>query len=250
VKFRTVWVMRTLLLLVFTAAIAAVGKDKEKEPQGKDVDAGAFGVFMGGRRVATETFSIKQNGAGSVITSEFKSEQGMDKALQSSELQLSPTGEIRNYEWKEALPEKIQAVVVPNDQFLLERTTTNPNDKPAEQPFLLPASTSILDDYFFIQREVLVWRYLATGCRQESGQLKCPLHQHAQFGTLDPHSRSSMPISMEFSGREKVAIHGVEHELSRFDLKSDSGDWALWLDDQFKLIRIVIPDENTEVVRD
>ncbi len=71
------------------------------------MDSGAFGVFMSGRRVATETFSIQQSTSGSLIVSEFKSEQGMDKAVQSSELQLDPNGDIRKYEWKETLPEKV-----------------------------------------------------------------------------------------------------------------------------------------------
>jgi len=33
-------------------------------------------------------------------------------------------------------------------------------------------------------------------------------------------------------------------------LKSEAGTWNLWLDDQFKLVRILIPAENTEVIRD
>jgi hypothetical protein len=252
VKVRTVLLAGALSLLLGLPLIsaAAPGKDKEKEPAGQSVDSGSFGVFMGGRRVATETFSIAQNGSGSVVTSEFKSEQGVEKALQSSELRLSPAGEIVRYEWKETSPEKIQAVVEPNNDFLIERTTTNPEDKPAEQPFLLPVSTSVLDDYFFVQREVLLWKYLATGCRQDKGRLACPLGQRTQFGTLNPHSRASTPVSVQFSGREKVTIRGVEQELSRFELKSDAGDWAAWLDDQFKLIRILVADANTEVVRD
>ena len=245
-KVGTTLVLAVLSLLLISAA--ARGKDKETQPAGQGVDSGSFGVFMGGQRAATETFSILQKNAGSVITSEFKSEQGMNRALQSAELQLTPTGEIVKYEWKETLPEKVEAVVLPNDEFLIERTTTNPSDKPAEQPFLLPASTSILDDYSFVQREVLLWKYLAMSCRQDKGVLACPLKQRTQFGTLNPHGR--MPVSVEFSGRESLTIRGVQRELSRFELKSDAGDWSLWLDDQFKLIRIVIPDESTEVVRD
>ena len=58
-------------------------------------------------------------------------------------------------------------------------------------------------------------------------------------------------MNVVFAGKEKVSIRGAERELSRFDLKSESaGDWSLWLDDQFKVIRIAIPSENTEVVRD
>ena len=205
---------------------------------------------MNGRRVATETFSIQQDGKGSLVTSEFKSEQGLDKALQSSELQLDSNGEIRKYEWKETLPEKITATVTPNDQFLNEQVSAGPGQKSLDQPFLLPASTSILDDYFLVHREVLLWKYLATGCHQEKGQLKCPMHERAQFGTLNPHSRSSAPVTVEFSGKEKVTLRGAERELNRFDLKGDAGDWAFWMDDQFKLVRIVIADENTEVLRD
>jgi hypothetical protein len=132
----------------------------------------------------------------------------------------------------------------------MERSSNNPQGKPEEQPFLLPSSTSILDDYFFIHREILTWRFLATGCRQDKGQVQCPVNQKAQFGTLNPHARASMPISMEFNGKESVNVRGTARELNRFTLKSEAGDWGLWLDDQFKLIRILIPSDNTEVVRD
>ena len=248
---RTGFAVASLGLLLIPALMAAPTKDKQKqEDAGQSVDSGSFGVFMNGHRVATETFSIQQDGKGSLVTSEFKSEQGLDKALQSSELQLDSNGEIRRYEWKETLPEKITATVTPNDQFLNEQVSSGPGEKPLDQPFLLPASTSILDDYFLVHREVLLWKYLATGCHQEKGQLKCPMHERAQFGTLNPHSRSSAPVTVEFSGKEKVTLRGAERELNRFDLKGDAGDWVFWMDDQFKLVRIVIADENTEVLRD
>jgi hypothetical protein len=238
-----------LLLLLIPVASQAADNNKEKA-QSQDVDSGTFGVFMNGHRVATETFSIQQNSSGSLITSDFKAEQGVEQAVQSSELQLTPSGDLRKYEWKETQPEKIQAVVMPNENFLIERITTNPNEKPQEQPFLLPSSTSILDDYFFVQREVLTWRYLATGCRSSQGHVECPKGQKTQFGTLNPHSRASMAATMEFAGIEKIPIRGVEQELSRFELKSDAGDWSLWTNDHFKLVRIVVASDGTEVVRD
>lgn len=202
----------TVLMLgamgVLAVAAAAVGK--EKEPVGRMVDSGSFGVFMNGRRVATETFSVQQSNSGSLATSEFKTEAGVDKAVQSSELQLNATGDLLKYEWKEVSPGQAQAVVLPNDSFLVERSHSTPQDKEEEHPFLLPASTSILDDYFFIHREILAWKYLATGCRQDKGQTQCPVSQRTQFGTLNPHERSSMLVSLEFSGKEKVPVHGVE----------------------------------------
>jgi len=238
--------MAGLLLL----PVLAIAGDKEKpKDAGQLVDSGSFGVFLNGHRIATETFSIQQNASGSIATSQFKTEEGTDKSVQSSELQLTPTGEIRKYEFKELSPGKAQATVAPNNEFLMERSSRTPDEKPEEQPFLLPASTSIIDDYFFIHREVLVWKYLATACKQDKGLLQCP-NQKTQFGTMNPHQRSSQPLSLEFGGRDKVAIRGAAQELNKFVLRSEAGDWTMWVDDQFKLQRILIASDNTEVVRD
>ena len=237
-------------LCLLLVPVAASSKEKDKQSSEQIVDSGSFGVFINGRRIATETFSIHQNAGGSTISSEFKSETGTDKAVQTSELELTSSGELKKYEWKEISPGQSQAEVVPGENFLTERFSHSPQEKKREQPFLLPSSTSILDDYFFVQREVLAWKFLATSCKRENGELKCPLKQRTQFGALNPHARASMPISVEFAGREKVSIRGAERELNRLDLKSDTGDWTLWLDDQFMLQRILIPSDNTEVVRD
>ena len=232
-----------------TQLIAENAFAKEKDTPLKILDSGSFGVFNGAHRVATETFSIKQDAEGSVVVSEFKSEQGEQKASQSSELDLTPSVELRHYEWKELSPEKIQATVEPNNTFLIERVSTGPNEKPHDQNFLLPASTSILDDYFFIQREVLAWKFLAAACKQQKAGLGCPPNQKAQFGTLNPHARSSMLVNIEFTGKDKVTIRGSERDLSRFMLRSETGDWAFWLDDNFKVVRL-LGDNGIEVVRD
>lgn len=247
-KVRTARMVGIGWLLLLLAAVASPAKDKE--PAYQSVDAGSFGVFMNGRRVATEKFSIQQNASGSVVTSEFKTDVATAPAVQSSELQLAPNGDLRKYEWKEVSPGKARAVITPNDNLLVERSTNNPQDKEEEHPFLLPLSTSVLDDYFFIHREILVWKYLATGCRQDKGQVTCPQNQQVKFGAINPHQRASLLVSMAFTGKEKTPVHGVERELNHFLLKSDAGDWSLWLDDQFKLVRILVPGDNTEVVRD
>jgi hypothetical protein len=229
--------------------LIALAGEKDKSKTAQPVDSGSLGIYMNGHRVATETFTIQQNANGSVISSQFKTDVG-EKAEQSSELQLTPTGDIRKYEWKEMSPGRAEATVAPSNDFLMEHIRKEPGDKPEEQPFLLPSSTSILDDYFFIHREVLIWRYLASACRQEKGQVQCPANQKTQFGAMNPHQRASLPLSLEFSGRDKVTIHGTEKELNKFVLRSEGGDWVMWVDDQFKLQRIVIASDNTEVLRD
>ncbi len=235
-----------LYLLALILALPAAVSAGSKETEGKKVDSGSFGVFMAGRRMGTETFSITQNANGSVIQSEFKTEGVANQAAQSSEMQLTATGEIRRYDWKELSPGKAQSGILPNDQVLMQKWSANPDEKPQEQPYLLPSSTSILDDYFFVHRELLVWKYLALACPKGKAE-PC---QRMQFGTLNPHQRSSAPVSMEFLGRQKTTVRGTEQSLFKVELKSDAGAWELWLDDQFKVIRIQVPTENTEVVRD
>lgn len=234
----------------FSLCVLALAGDKPKDGM-KVVDSGSFGIFMNGRRVATETFNIQQGPNGSVATADFKTDPGnTSQTSQSSELELTAGGDIRKYEWKELSPGKAQATVVPANEFLTEKIKKTQDDKPDEQPFLLPASTSILDDYFFSQRQVLIWRYLATTCKQESGEIKCPANQKTQFGTLNPQQRSSQSVTLEYTGRDKISFKGAEQEFNRFVLKSEGGEWVLWVDNQFKLQRIAIANENTEVVRD
>jgi hypothetical protein len=232
---------------VLLVSLAIAG---DKKDTGQMVDSGSLGVFINGRRIATESFSIQQTANGSTITSNFKTEQGVDNAAQTSDLELTPSGDIRKYQWKEVSPGKSTATVTPSNEFLMEHISSGTNEKPEELPFLLPASTSILDDYAFIHRQVLIWRYLATACKQDKDGVKCPANQKTQFGAMNPHQRTSLPLTVEFSGRDKTSIRGSEREMNKFILRSEGGDWTMWLDDHFKLQRILIASDNTEVVRD
>ncbi len=235
----------------FAATAAPMPKEKEKESGQSAVDSGTFGVFMNGRRVGTETFAVYQNGNGSVIKSEFKTVNAPTEAVQTSEMQLTGSGEIRRYEWKELSPGRGQSVVLPNDQFLTEKWSAGPQEKEQEQPYLLPASTSILDDYFFIHREILAWKFLGFACKQDKGKgPECPLKQRAQLGTLNPRQHSSAPMTAEYMGRETIAFKGGQKEFNKVEFKNDGGTWDLWLDDQYKLMRISIGGDNTEVIRD
>jgi len=240
-----------ILLWLVSIMAPAVAQKESKEHGEQTVDSGSFGVFMNGHRVGTETFSVVKDRAGSVIKSEFKTvnDPNGGEAVQSSELRLNPNGEIHRYDWKELSPDQASSVVLPSDQFLNQKWSSG-QGKQQEQPYLLPPSTSILDDYFFVHREILVWKFLAASCKQEKGQVQCPLKQRAQFGTLDPRQHASAPMSAEYAGREKISYKGNQQEFNKVELKTESGNWLLWLDDQFKLVRIWIESDNTEVIRD
>jgi hypothetical protein len=246
-RWRSAW------LLAFSIAAASGLLAKDKEHEGTKIDAGSFGVFDRGNRIGTETFSIYHTGNGSVVESQFKTENTPKEAVQSSVLQLAANGEIRRYEWKELSPGSAEAVVVPNDDFLTQKWRNSAGEKEHEQPYLMPLSSSILDDYFFIHREVLAWKFLAMACsRQEKGGLQCPLKQRTQFAILIPHQQSSAALSAEYLGREKLPWKNGSMELIKLEFRTDASTWDIWLDDQnqFKVMRMSVVGENTTVDRD
>jgi hypothetical protein len=132
----------------------------------------------------------------------------------------------------------------------METITEKPGDKPIEQPFLVANTSPILDNNFFIHREVLAWRYLASSCTTEAGKgMKCG---PAEFGTLVPQGRASSHISIQPVGDEKVTIRGAQQQLLRIDMKGEDVQWQMWLNpaDHYKLMRITKTGETVEILRD
>ena len=158
-------------------------------------------------------------------------------------------GDLLSYSWKEQNPGKGEITVEPKDSFVMEYVTPAPAEKAQEQPFFVPRSTPILDDNFFSHRELLAWRYLGVGCQRGLGQTNCRLSR-MRFGVIIPHQGVFIIVYMDYAGREKVKMGETERELNRFNLTGEGIEWRLWLDDQNKLVRILIAADNTEVLRD
>jgi hypothetical protein len=252
VKFDLRIVRAAALLAAVSLTVSAPAADKKNQAKAapaQTVDSGSFGIFVKGQRVATETFSIQQQTSSSVIKSQLKQTAGADPISQKSDLEMTAAGELIRYEWSQSSGGSLS--VFPNNEFLLEKISTASSSKPAEKPFLMPSSSAILDNNFFVHREVLIWRYLAAACKPEGGALKCQ-QDPGDFGVLVPQDSTSMHVRMELVGKEKIAVRGTDRQLMRLNLKGDDFDWALWVDEQdhFKLIRVAIPADNTEVVRD
>ena len=247
-KFDATRFLTIACLLISLLAVSASASDKKK-PEAQAVDKGSFGIFIKGQRVATETFDIQQQNSTSSIKSQLKEVAGTDPVTQKSDLQITSSGELVRYEWSQSSGGSL--TVLPNNEFLIEKITTPSSSKPAEQPFLMPNTYAILDNNFFIHREVLIWRYLATNCKPENGSMRCK-QEPGEFGVIVPQDRTSVRVRLDLVGEEKVTIRGAERNLLRLNLKSDEFEWAMWVDDrdQFKLMRVAIAADNTEVVRD
>jgi hypothetical protein len=231
------------VLLVVFALISVC--DAAKKNSADVIDAGVFGIYVNGRRVASEKFEITQTSGLSVAKAELKIDQA--KNAQTAELQLSATGNLVRYQWNEK--DQGSAVVEPKDEFLVEHVTLVQPAKTAEQPFILPTSTLILDDYFFSQRQILLWRYLATQCKMKVGDAGCTLAP-AQFGVIVPRQQTSMQVGIEYKGPQKVNIKGADQDLRRFELHAEGNDWVVWMDDSYKVQKIAIDADHTEVFRD
>jgi hypothetical protein len=243
---------RTAILWAIVAGLAispaaGAGDKKTKPASSSMVDSGSFGVFVKGQRVVTEHFSVEQQNDVSVIKAQLK-ETANPATVQKSELHITAGGELIRYEWSQESGESL--TVLPNNDFLIEKITSPTSSKPAERPFLMPSTSPILDNNFFVHREILAWKYLAIApCRDENGQRHC---EPVDFGALVPQDHISMSVRMELVGKEKITLRGAERELLRLNLHGEQFDWALWVDDKdhFKLMRVLIPADNTEVVRD
>ena len=234
---------RFAILVMLSVASCAVAA---KAPTGQVIDSGSFGVYVNGARVATETFKVEQRPDGSIAKSELKAKDG---AMQRSEMELTANGSIVHYGWEQLQPTKEQVTVVPKDEFLSETINAGPNQKTYNVPHLMPHSTPILDNNFFLHREILLWRYLASGCTSKPEGLTCNTAPQ-QFGVLVPTQHLAEKVTIDFKDRETISLKGKEVECTAFRLHTEESDWTLFLDDQQKMVRVVASDTGLEVVRD
>lgn len=236
----------TTIALLLTAAAASPGdKDQEKK---NTVDSGAFGIYLHGKRIGTEKFTIEQRANEGLLTAEVTVDDGVNRVQQSSELRVGGDGKLKAYKWHATVPTKQEAVVDVNDELLVEHLMVG--EKKSDIPHMLPSSTVILDDNFFSERELLIWRYLATGCVAKKGELQCGA---AKFTTLVPRQHLAGSVSVELLGRDKTTVKGVERELNKVKLDAEGVPWLIWVDDPqngYKVVKISIPSAQVEVLRD
>lgn len=237
--------------------------DKDKTPppkmEVKVVDSGSFGIYVNGKRIGTETFKIEQRPDFHIATAEVKVDDGTVKAVQTAEMQISATGDLHSYVWRSTVPVKEESSVEPDDQLLIEHVI--PADlKKIDVRHVLPLSTVILDDNFFSQREILLWRYLATCVPKDQSHI-CGT---SNFAVLVPRQHLSLSAAMTIVGPDKLTVRGSVRELTKVkmlvgdpqqlivmnDDKELPGQWLLWVDTDYKVIKIAIPGSNVEVVRD
>jgi hypothetical protein len=109
-------------------------------------------------------------------------------------------------------------------------------------------SDFILDDYFFSTREVLLWRYQAMSCKPRSSGGMCNFVRR-RFPVLIPQRNTSSEVYLQFKGFDDMPLNGRPQHLLHFVMDTDGPTWNLWLNEQQKLLRISIPADNVEILR-
>ena len=244
-------ILATATLVAATAAAQAGDVAKAAATPATVVDSGSFGILVNGKRVATEKFRMEQHNNINKASSELKFDGSETQATQNAEMEVTSSGLLKKYTWKEVKPSKSQIVVEPDDdQFMIMHVSDGSNAPPKNSTHALSPATSILDDNFFSQTQVLTWKYMAMGCRgNASGKQECTWAPQ-KLAVLNPHQQQSLLVTLEYTGRQKVKLNGVFQELNTFSLQTETGDWKLWFNEENKMVRVLIPSENTEVVRD
>jgi hypothetical protein len=74
--------------------------------------------------------------------------------------------------------------------------------------------------------------------------------QKQKLPVLNPHQQSSLLVTIEFIGEQKLKMNGREQHFKTFKFDGEASAWVLWFNGENKLVRVVIAAENTEVVRD
>jgi hypothetical protein len=92
------------LFVCFSSFALAAQKDG-KSGGSKIWDSGSFGIFINGKRVGTEKFTIEQRSSQmSVANSEITVDDGHGKVTQTAEMHVAPNGELLSYVWKGLTP--------------------------------------------------------------------------------------------------------------------------------------------------
>ncbi|MDP9269192.1 MAG: hypothetical protein M3P27_12825 [Acidobacteriota bacterium] len=236
----------SLLQAVLLPALLAAAPPKEA---GKIVDAGTFSILVDGKRVGVETFKIQDLGATNATSSQIKITGGSNKAEQSSVLTMNSAGELVRYVWKELSPGKAETTVEVTEKAVMQHITMANVKKPVDIPYMTSASTMVLDDNVFAHRQLLVWRFLRSSCGQKDGKQSCT---PGKLGVLVPAQHVVAVVSVDFAGSEKLQYKGAERDVAHLKLTSDDLEWNIWVDpaDSYKILRITIPANKTEVLRD
>ena len=220
------------------AACAAIAAAALPSPGGKPAsvfvpDKGNFRIMVNGQQVGKEEFEINPNGGNWVAhgSSEVQTPDGTTRV--SGTLELQADGSPLRYEWQTQGKKKASATI----QFSNLTATIDLNmdgARPYKQQFTFTTSPiAVLDNNLYHQYAVLARLY----DRQKKGA--------QTFSVLVPQELTPGTIAVESMGDQNV--NGKK--LEELTAKTEDLEVDLYLDNG-RLVRIVAPSNNAEIIRE
>lgn len=208
--------------------------DKQNAASRFAPEKGKFKIFVNGQQVGKEEFEIGSSGADWIVhgNSEIQSPQGNTHV--AGTLTLKADGTPTHYQWSMQGPKKASAEIafkgtVADVELHLE------NARPYTQQFTFNSpQVVVLDNNLYHQYVVLAHLY---DWNKKGSQ---------SFAVLVPQEMTPGNVTVDSLGKQDV---GGGIKLEELRVKTEDLELDLYLDGQ-KLVRIVAPSSNAEIVRE
>jgi len=220
----------SLLLLAAAALTALVATGQSSL---FSTEKGKFRILVNGQQAGKEDFEISSSGANWIAqgTTELQSPQGTTKV--KGTLELHPDGTPARYEWSTQGAKKAAATIVFNGATATVELRLE-GARPFTQQFTFNSPRiAVIDNNLYHQYVVLAHLY---DWNQKGPQT---------FSVLVPQEMTPGIITVESLGKQDVA--GAK--LDELRVKTEDLEIDLFLDAQ-RLVRIVSPSANAEILRD
>src|ERR1700677_560278 len=227
-RFRSSSLATALAILMVPFLVSAAPKNPVLT-----ADKGTFRILVGGQPSGKEDFEITPGGGGWVVrgTSEIQTADGMARV--SGTLELPADGTPAHYEWSTQSPKKAGAAV----DFSGSTATIElhlDGARPYTQQFTFGSpQVVVLDNNLYHQYIVLAHLY----DRQKGGP--------QTFSVLVPQDLTPGMVTVESTGTQEIE----GKKLEQLQVKTEDLEINLLLDGQ-RLVRIVAPASNAEIVRE
>ena len=218
-----------LLLLAFGIAAAAIAAPPAFAP-----DKGKFKILVNGQPAGTEEFSLSANGGNWTAHGNAEIQTPQGAAHITGNLELRPDGAAVRYEWNMQGAKKAASTIVFNGATANVELRME-GARPYTQQFTFNSDrVVVLDNNMYDQYAILARLY---DWDKKGAQT---------FSVIVPQEMTPGSVTVESLGKQDT---GSGTKLEQLRVKTEDIEINLFLDGQ-RLVRIVSPSANAEIIRE
>jgi hypothetical protein len=216
------------------AALLSMAAQAGQRP-GIGPDHGRFRIFLNGRAVGTEDFTISRNGNGWSARSSIQLHMpGKTQENDTAQLTLAADGSPIRYRWQRQSAHS-RSIEVNFRGNSAEMTLRQPASAPAIEAFSFPAGhVVLLDNNVYSQYAILARLY-----DWKAGEKQ-------QFSVLIPQDQAPGTVTVQSMGKRSIA--GATFDL--LTVKSPDLEVDLYVDAARRLMLLRVPGSGAEIARE